>query len=261
MPASRMPDSCTPIWKRRMKTSLLPGQDLVEGAERRAAERHEQRDHPDRHQGAAGDEGAPAGDADAEADEDEHRDKGENTWSRPGSGRCRRGCPVTSHHSICRAPYPFSSRCPPGSGCGPPSATAASTGTITQADASTAAAPSATARPRRRHRSDGTRKGHTTSGHEGQVSGLEVQRDRQHDEEDGEERRTRSARQRPEGEAPRQREGPGRPQLRPHAVADPDVGLGLVADAGRRGEERARPRRPRPPSSGSGRRAGRSSRR
>ena len=25
MPASKIPDSCTPIWKRRMNTSLLPG--------------------------------------------------------------------------------------------------------------------------------------------------------------------------------------------------------------------------------------------
>ena len=25
MPASRIPESCTPIWKRRMKMSLLPG--------------------------------------------------------------------------------------------------------------------------------------------------------------------------------------------------------------------------------------------
>ncbi len=75
--------------------------------------------------------------------------------------------------------------------------------------------------------------------HEGQVARLVVQGDRQHDEEDGEERRhATSPRQRPVGEPPRQRERPRRPQLRPHAVTDPDVGLGLVADAGGRGEER-----------------------
>ena len=41
MPASRMPESCTPIWKRRMKMSLLPGQDVVERPEGRPPERHE----------------------------------------------------------------------------------------------------------------------------------------------------------------------------------------------------------------------------
>ena len=39
------------------------------------------------------------------------------------------------------------------------------------------------------------------------------------------------------GEAPGQWQGPRRPQLGPHAVARPHVGLRLVADAGPRGEE------------------------
>ena len=83
--------------------------------------------------------------------------------------------------------------------------------------------------------------------HERQVPRLEMQGDRQHDEEDGGQRGAQR-RQGPVGEAPRQRQRPRRPQLRPHAVADPDVRLRLVADAGGRREEgrhrRRRRRRP-----------------
>ena len=73
--------------------------------------------------------------------------------------------------------------------------------------------------------------------HEGEVARLVVQGDGQHDEEDGPEGPPQR-RQRPVGEAPRQRQRPRGPQLGPHAVAHPDVRLGLVADAGGRGEER-----------------------
>ena len=72
--------------------------------------------------------------------------------------------------------------------------------------------------------------------HQRQVPGLVVQRHRQHDEDDGGEDGAQR-RQGAVGEAPGERERPGGPQLRPHAVADPDVGLGLVADAGGRGQE------------------------
>ncbi len=73
--------------------------------------------------------------------------------------------------------------------------------------------------------------------HHGQIARLVVQRHRQHDEQDGREHGAQR-RQGAIGVAPGQRQRPHRPQLRPHAVADPDVGLGLVADAGGRGQER-----------------------
>ena len=53
------------------------GHDVVERTERRAAERHQEGDDPDRHQRTAGDAGAPAPEAHDDADADEDRDDGE----------------------------------------------------------------------------------------------------------------------------------------------------------------------------------------
>ncbi len=107
---------------------------------------------------------------------------------------------------------------------------------MTHAEASSAAAPQGDGAPEPAPQVGGDDEGPHDERDEGQVSGLVVQRDRQHDEEDGEEGAPQR-RQGAVGEAPRQRQRPRRPELGPHAVTDPDVGLRLVADAGGRGEE------------------------
>ena len=158
MPASRIPESCMPISKRRMKTSLLPGRieyrpfhvvrpnvisvrDHEDGTRARPATNVRQRTMHTTIPTAA-----------------EDRDDRDPVVARRTTGPCTsqsRGAAARRSRSPGRSPR--------GPGCAPPSATAASTGTMTQADASNAEPPTSTARTNRRRRSDGTRNGKTTT--------------------------------------------------------------------------------------------------
>ena len=206
--------------------------DVVERSEGRPPERHDERDDPDHDEGAAGQERAPARQADADPDGHEDRDDGqpgrrvavvvevageEPRQHLPGAVAVLE--PRSLEHLVARRPVRLleqrdddpgrrqHGRRPERHGAADP--------------------------PPQVRRGD---EGPHDEGHEGEVPGLVMQGDRQHDEEDGPEGPAQR-RQRPVGEAPRQRERPRGPELGPHAVAHPDVRLRLVADAGGRGEE------------------------
>ena len=210
-----------------------PRDDVVERPERRPPERHDERDDPDDHEGAPGEGGAPARQADADPDGHEDRDDGQPGWrvvvvvevagDQPREHLPRAVAvlqPGALQHLVARRPV----------------------GLLEQGDDH----PGRRQRGRRPERHGaayplpqvrGGDEGPHDERHEGEVPGLVVQRDRQHDEEDGPEGAAQR-RQRPVGEAPRQRERPRGPELGPHPEAHPHVGLGLVPDAGGRGEER-----------------------
>ena len=212
-----------------MKTSLLPGKDRVEGAEGGAPEGHQQGHDPDGHQGPPRHVGAPA----AEAHRDPHA--GEDRDHRPPPGVVELAAEEPGEHLagpvavlepgaledlVARRPvglgqhgHDHPGRC---GQCRQPDDQGASEAT-----------PQVRGHQERPHHHR----------HERQVSGLEVQRDGEHDEHDRAERGAQRP-QGPEREAPGEGEGPRRPQLGPHPVAHPDVGLGLVPDPGRRREER-----------------------
>ncbi len=204
------------------------GHDVIERAPRRAPEGHEQRRHPNGDQGAPDHVRAPAPDADPDAHRHEDRDHRhtpvvvELSTEEPAedlTGPVAVLEPGPLENLVARRvvrlrqqrdddPGRRQQGAPPDDG--------------------------RTSEPTPQLGGDEERPHHER--YQRQVPGLVVERHGQHDEDDGREDEAQR-REGAVGETPGERERPGGPQLRPHAVADPDVGLRLVADAGGRSQE------------------------
>ncbi len=203
--------------------------DVVEGSEGGAPEGHEERHDPHRHQGPADHPGAPPPHARDDAHTDQQRDhRPTSSVVEPAGEQPREhlGGAVTVletralEHLVAGGPVRLFDERDDDPG---------RRGQRGRADH--AGSPDSAPQVRGDHeRPD-------DQGSEGEVPRLEVEchgeRDEQHGRKGGPE-----GSQGPEGEGPGERQRPRRPELGPDPVADPDVGLGLVADPGRRRDER-----------------------